>query len=120
MAFCSKCGSAVTEGAVFCNVCGSPVSASGGQATPPLPPPPQTGAASTGMSSNVAGALSYLIGPVTGIIFLVLEPYNRDKFVRFHAFQSIGFSVAAFILQIVWSIFVSAGFRSLGLPWSDW
>ena len=113
MAFCSKCGSAVSEGASFCSVCGSPASATGAQATPPVPPIP-AGAAGTGLSSNVAAALSYLAGFITGIIFLVVEPYRRDKFVRFHALQSIGFSVAIVILEIVWSLIVSVGFLSFG------
>ena len=42
---------------------------------------------STGLQENVAGLLCYVLGWVTGIIFLILEPKN--KFVRFHAFQSI-------------------------------
>jgi uncharacterized membrane protein len=46
------------------------------------------------MSENVAGALCYLVGFVTGIIFLVIAPYNQNKFVRFHAFQSIFLNVA--------------------------
>jgi uncharacterized membrane protein len=110
MAFCSKCGSAVSEGASFCSVCGSSASATGAQATPPIP----AGAAGAGLSSNVAAALSYLAGFITGIIFLVVEPYRRDKFVRFHALQSIGFSVAIVILEIVWSMIVSVGFLSFG------
>jgi uncharacterized membrane protein len=113
MAFCSKCGSEVSEGASFCSACGSPASATGAQATPPVPPIP-AGVAGTGLSSNVAAALSYLAGFITGIIFLVVEPYRRDKFVRFHALQSIGFSVAIVILKIVWSMIVSIGFMSLG------
>jgi uncharacterized membrane protein len=42
---------------------------------------------STGLQENVAGLLCYVLGWLTGIVFLVLEPNN--KFVRFHAFQSI-------------------------------
>ena len=42
---------------------------------------------STGMEENVAGLLCYLLGWITGIIFLILEKDN--KFVRFHAIQSI-------------------------------
>jgi uncharacterized membrane protein len=42
---------------------------------------------STGLQQNVAGLLCYVLGWITGIIFLVLEPEN--KFVRFHAVQSI-------------------------------
>jgi uncharacterized membrane protein len=41
----------------------------------------------TGLQQNVAGLLCYLLGWITGIIFLILEKDNR--FVRFHAVQSI-------------------------------
>jgi uncharacterized membrane protein len=57
---------------------------------------------STGLSANVAGALSYLLGFITGIVFLVLEKQN--KFVRFHAAQSIAVSVALVVLSIALSI----------------
>ena len=46
------------------------------------------------MTDNLAGALCYAIGLITGVLFLVLAPYNQSKFVRFHAFQSIFFNVA--------------------------
>jgi uncharacterized membrane protein len=52
----------------------------------------------TGLPSNVAGALSYLAGPITGILFLVLE--KKDAFVRFHAAQCIGLTVAGVVLSI--------------------
>jgi uncharacterized membrane protein len=42
---------------------------------------------STGMDQNVAGLLCYLAGWITGLIFFLLEKDNR--FVRFHAMQSI-------------------------------
>lgn len=58
---------------------------------------------STGFDANVAAALSYLVGFVTGIIFLVLEKENR--FVRFHALQSTllfaGIVAIDILLQIV-------------------
>ena len=108
MAFCSKCGSAVSEGSSFCNVCGSPVSSAGG---PPIPPSP-AGAASAGMTSNIVAALSYFF--ITGIIFLVVDPYRRDKFVRFHSFQAIAFGVAVFVLEIILSIIASITFFALG------
>jgi uncharacterized membrane protein len=56
------------------------------------------------MAANVAGLLTYVLGFITGIIFLVLEPYNRDKFVRFHAFQSIFFNVAIIVFWIAYTI----------------
>lgn len=52
----------------------------------------------TGLGKNTAAALSYVLGPITGIIFLVLE---KDKSVRFHAMQSIVFGVVAFVLNMV-------------------
>ena len=58
---------------------------------------------STGFDANVAAALSYLVGFVTGIIFLVVEKENR--FVRFHALQSTlvfaGMVAVNILLQIV-------------------
>jgi len=105
MAFCASCGSQV-EGR-FCAKCGATVDA------PPAAGAPQGGypagyppaPASAGMSDNVASLLCYLVGFITGILFLVLEPYNKSRVVRFHAFQSIFLNVAWFAIFIVLSIF---------------
>ncbi len=107
MAFCSKCGSAVSEGSAFCSVCGSPVSSAGGSPVQPGP----AGATSAGMTSNIAAALSYFF--ITGIIFLVVDPYRRDKFVRFHSFQAIAYWVAVVVLEIILGIIVSISFFAL-------
>jgi uncharacterized membrane protein len=65
--------------------------------------PLHTEKTSTGLEANLAAALSYLVGFVTGIAFLVLEKENR--FVRFHAMQSTlvfaGVVVIDILLQIV-------------------
>lgn len=57
----------------------------------------------SGMTPNVSGALCYLLGLITGIIFLFIEKEN--KFIRYHAFQSIflwaGLVVIGFVLGIV-------------------
>src|ERR1035441_396043 len=97
MAFCATCGAAV-EGS-FCAKCGSQVGAA---------PSASSGSAmqvSGAMADNVASALCYLVGLITGIIFLVLAPYNKNPAIRFHAFQSIFMNVAwiviAFGLQLV-------------------
>ena len=58
-------------------------------------------AASVGMTDNMAGALCYLFGFITGILFLVLAPYNQDRNIRFHAFQSIFLNIAWVVLWIV-------------------
>jgi uncharacterized membrane protein len=60
---------------------------------------------SKAMDTNLVGALTYLAGFVTGIVFLVLDPYRSNSFVRFHAFQSIFFNVAWVGSWIVWIIF---------------
>ena len=57
------------------------------------------GPTSLGMKPNVAALLSYLAGILTGIIFYLLEKEN--KFVRFHAMQSIMTFGFFFVLNIV-------------------
>lgn len=56
----------------------------------------------TGLKKEVAAALSYVLGAITGIVFLILE---KDAFVRFHAMQSIAvtlvFFVASWLLGIL-------------------
>lgn len=54
---------------------------------------------STGLEANLAGALTYLLGPITGILFLVLE--KDSKFVRFHAMQSTITFLALFVVSVV-------------------
>jgi len=75
------------------------------------------------MDTNLVGALTYLAGFITGIIFLVLDPYKSNSFVRFHAFQSIFFNVAWVAFWIAWMILsavltpVTAGmFGLIALP----
>ena len=115
MAFCSNCGASVPEGAGFCSGCGKAVGTAGGvvasasgQAAAPAP------VAIAGMTSNVAGALAYILGFITGIIFLVLEQYKNDRFVRFHAMQSIFYSVACIVIMMVWGFVWSALFAITG------
>jgi len=57
---------------------------------------------STGLQENVAGALTYALGWITGALFLVFEPSNR--FVRFHAWQSV---ILFGALSIAWFVAVS-------------
>jgi len=118
MAFCANCGAAVTDGAGFCGACGKVLGAApqviaqpavaGGQASAAQPAVANVQPESVGLTSNVAAALSYILGFITGIVFLVLEPYKHDRFVRFHAMQSILYSAAGIVFRIGWSILVSA------------
>lgn len=97
MAFCAQCGAQLAAGSGFCGSCGA--SASGQSVTPSTgaavqPAPSANTTTGTGMANNGAACLSYLLGWITGLIFLLLDPYKNDKFVRFHAFQSIFLDVA--------------------------
>lgn len=56
---------------------------------------------SSDMKKEVAGALSYVLGPITGIFFLVT---SKDPFVRFHGMQSTVVFVVLFVLQWVLGI----------------
>jgi uncharacterized membrane protein len=68
-----------------------------------------TPSSSAGLTSNVASALCYLLGAITGIAFLLIQPYSQDREVRFHAFQSIFLTVAWFILWTGIRIVTSIG-----------
>lgn len=96
MANCAKCGASMLEGATFCGSCGAAVGAAG---SPPPPAAAPGAAGSSGLASNVAGALAYFT-IIPAIIFLVVEPYNKDRFIKFHAFQSLFFNIAWVVLMI--------------------
>ena len=63
------------------------------------------------MRENVASALCYLLGPITGFLFLTMQPYSRNMLVRFHAWQSIMAGAAAALVYV--AILVVSPF----LPW---
>lgn len=65
-----------------------------------------------GLEENIAGLLCYVLGWVTGIVFLVLEKEN--KFVRFHAMQSIATFLPLMI--IAWVI----GWTVMLIPFAGW
>ncbi|MGH7444612.1 MAG: DUF4870 domain-containing protein [Longimicrobiales bacterium] len=56
----------------------------------------------SGLTPNVAGALAYVLGPITGVLFLVIE--KRNRFVRFHAAQSIAVSLVWVAASIVLTV----------------
>lgn len=57
----------------------------------------------TGLTDNAAGAIAY-ITPLPAIVFLVLEPYNKSSYVRFHSWQSIFFGIVWFAVAVVLTI----------------
>ena len=109
MSSCQSCGTALATDTCFCQSCGSPTeikvsaravegSADGAVMSPPGKTEPKM------MDTNVVAALTYLAGFLTGIIFLPLDPYKSNSFVRFHAFQSIFVNVAWIAFWIIWMI----------------
>jgi uncharacterized membrane protein len=84
------------ESATACPKCNDAVPIGGGVAAAPAPMPvPTTMPATSGMADNMAGALAYVTF-IPAILFLMTAPYNQNKFIRFHSFQSIALNVVAF------------------------
>ena len=111
MCWCQSCGAALAADTRFCQSCGSPTEIDVADATTVvesagavavMSAPGDAGPKT--MDTNVVGALTYVAGFLTGIVFLVLDPYKSNSFVRFHAFQSIFFNVAWIGFWIVWMI----------------
>jgi len=102
MAFCSTCGAQIADGTTTCAVCAGRV------ATAPAVPQATAG----GMADNVAGMLAY-ITIIPAIIFLVMEPYNKNRFIRFHSWQCLFFAGTLFVLHVGLSIFTFVPFMAL-------
>jgi uncharacterized membrane protein len=99
MAFCKACGTEL-GGAAFCPKCGASQTASA------VPMAAAPAASSEGLAENVAGLLCYVLGWLTGIIFLLID---KRPFVRFHAAQSIVVFGALTILKIGFGIVMGVG-----------
>ena len=54
----------------------------------------------SGLSDNAAGALAY-VTIIPAIIFLIVEPYNKNSYIRFHSWQSIFLGIAAFAISFI-------------------
>ena len=85
MAFCNMCGAQIADGTTTCAACASRV--------PAAPAGAVAAAPAQGMADNVAGLIAY-ITIIPAILFLVMEPYNKSRFVRFHAWQNIFLHIA--------------------------
>ncbi len=90
--FCASCGAQMADNAAACPACGKAATAAGGGGG-------SAPAASGGLADNVAGALAY-VTIIPAIIFLVMEPYNRNKFIRFHAFQCLFLAGVGVVLTL--------------------
>ena len=106
MAFCKACGQEIGT-ANFCPKCGANQSAAVSPAPTPVAP------STEGLAENVAGLLCYVLGWLTGIIFLLID---KRPFVRYHAAQSIvvfgGLTVIRIVLVFMHGMtgFVAWGF----------
>src|SRR5262245_41609685 len=91
MAYCQNCGSAVDGN--FCAKCGSAVGVGSSR-------PGGSVVSGGGLADNMAGALCYI--PLIGaLIFLLVPPYNRNKSIRFHAFQALFILAIIVVLEIL-------------------
>ncbi len=57
----------------------------------------------SGLTDNAAGALAY-VTVIPAIVFLLVEPYSKNSYIRFHSWQSIFLGIAAFAIQVVLSV----------------
>jgi uncharacterized membrane protein len=114
MPHCTKCGAAVGENVAFCPACGASQSAHN--------PGPAVSNPSSGLQENVAGALSYALGWITGLIFYFVD---KRSYVRFHAAQSIVVFGALSILSEILSnffgfSFLTGGWTGFSLGYALW
>jgi uncharacterized membrane protein len=90
----------MADAAAFCPACGKPAGQPGSVAPPPTGGP---NLASMPIEENIAGMLAYFT-IIPAIIFLLIAPYNRNGFVRFHSFQCLFTCVALIALHICLSL----------------
>ncbi len=149
--FCPSCGEEIPDGSAFCTNCGAQIDegtqpeeadrgagpepepqGSGQPAAASEPAAPSEQAAPAGqardtgvvggLEENVAGALAYALGFVTGLVFYLIEEDN--KFVRFHAVQSMvvfgGLFVIGFVFSFLQGLVGFGGFADPGTAWMFW
>ena len=111
--FCVSCGSQISDETNVCSKCGQPAYQAAGGGTVAA-----SSASTAGLTDNIAGMLAY-VTIIPAIVFLLLEPYNRNRFIRFHSFQCIFLCIVLVVIHVVllavpiigWaiSIFVNLG-----------
>ena len=67
--------------------------------------------AQSGLSDNAAGALAY-VTIIPAIIFLIVEPYNRNSYIRYHSWQSIFLNATWLAVWVVFRIILAMTFFS--------
>jgi uncharacterized membrane protein len=114
IAVCASCGKELCEeckkevsGKIYCPEHAEEAlkAAQSSKISPPPPPVPTSEAqktsekSSTGLEPNLGALLAYILGWVTGLLFVLIE--QKDKYIRFHAFQSLYFFGAVSLIQII-------------------
>lgn len=90
---CTACGVSMPDDAAFCPGCG--------RATATAASTPGT---TRGINDNLLGVLAYFTF-IPALIFLLVEPFNKNRFLRFHSFQSLFLFIAALLLGFCLKVF---------------
>jgi uncharacterized membrane protein len=98
---CPDCAARMPETAVFCPGCGRSM----------LSMPRAQGKVGA-LPENIAGALAYLTF-IPAVVFLLLDPYRKNRFVRFHAIQCLLLWVAGILIGVALKL---AGLLLLIIP----
>ncbi|MGA7401815.1 MAG: zinc-ribbon domain-containing protein [Candidatus Sulfotelmatobacter sp.] len=99
---CPECAASMPDTAAFCPGCGTA-----------MRPVERVQGNVGALPQVVAGALAYCTF-IPAIVFLLVEPYNKNRFVRFHSLQSIGLWLAAGVIGAALRL---AGFLLFLIPW---
>ncbi len=101
MKYCSQCG-AELGGTRYCGQCGARTDHASSTATSERGP--AEGSGPGGFEENQLGLLAYLT-PVPALALLIIEPYGRNRFVRFHSYQCLLLTLASIILAaLTWTL----------------
>jgi uncharacterized membrane protein len=100
---CPSCNTETGSNSTFCPHCGANTTTGATAAIP---------AQQSGLSEAAAGAIAYLT-IIPAIIFLVMEPYNRSSFIRFHSWQSIFLGITAAVVHTVLAVIPIIGWLLL-------
>jgi uncharacterized membrane protein len=96
---CSQCGAQMPDISSFCAACGNPIGETKLPQGATLP--------GTTLKDNLIGAAAYITF-IPAVILLLVEPYNKNRFIRFHSFQSVFLTVAAvaagILLRLVFAV----------------
>src|SRR6266853_1154630 len=90
---CPSCAAQMPDTAAFCPGCGRSM----------LPVERAQGTVGV-LPETFAGALAYFLLPA--IVFLFVEPYKNNRFVRFHSFQCLGVYLASVVVVAIFTLLV--------------